>query len=48
MIQTLLPYRLQSLLQRNGTFNGWFAFNDWTTSNGSFNYCEVMIYNIHP
>ena len=32
----------------NGSYNGWYAFNDWSTANGSYNYCADMIYNIHP
>lgn len=32
-----------------GTYNGWFAFNDWHLTNGwDFKYADEMVYNIHP
>jgi len=32
----------------SGWCDGWYAFNDWTSPEGSYNYCTDMIYNIHP
>ncbi len=50
--QTTFTYETYLLFYMNwgwsGTFNGLYAFNDWTSPEGSYNYCTDMIYNIHP
>jgi len=32
----------------SGTYNGLYAFNNWSSPNGSYNSCADMIFNIHP
>lgn len=32
----------------NGADDGWYAYDNWVTSAGSYNYFKDMIYNIHP
>jgi len=32
----------------NGSCNAWYYFDSWATSNGNYQYCKDIIYNIHP
>ena len=31
-----------------GSYNGWYAFDTWSTGNGYFRYSLDMVYGIHP
>jgi len=32
----------------SGRYNGWCYFNNWTSGEGTYNYCTDIIYDIHP
>ena len=32
----------------NGWGDGWFGFNDWSSSNGTYQYAQEFTHNINP